>query len=201
MIKDLRLGEDPVGVEHEVTQQLELGGAGLDDSAAAAHLMGIFVEFEVGEVQRGVAVFGGAPGAAEHGPDAGDDLVEAERFGDVVVPADRQALDLVVDAVAGRNEHDRHMATGVSDLAGDGEAVHVRQHDVEDHEVGMLRGRLVQGVGTGGSGEHLEPGEPQRGREQLTDVGLVLDDQQGGFGVRCSRHVPQCVRGRWEFPE
>ena len=44
--------------------------------------------------------------AAQDRLDAGDDLVEAERLGDVVVAADREAGDLVLGVVLGGEEQD-----------------------------------------------------------------------------------------------
>ena len=52
VVEDLGLGQDAVRVEHEVTQQLELGRRHLDDAAAAADLVGVVVELEVVEGER-----------------------------------------------------------------------------------------------------------------------------------------------------
>ena len=51
-------------------------------------------------------VFVGLHGAAQDGLDAGDDLVEAERLGDVVVAADGETGDLVFGVVLRREEED-----------------------------------------------------------------------------------------------
>ena len=51
-----------------------------------------------------------AVGAAQHGVDAGDQLPEAERLGQVVVAAEGQAPDLVLDGVAGGQEEHRACA-------------------------------------------------------------------------------------------
>jgi hypothetical protein len=70
-----------------------------DLRAAAADLVGVLVELEVLE--------GKPPGlrlresrAAEDRPDARDQLLQAERLGDVVVAADRRPADLVLGGVA-----------------------------------------------------------------------------------------------------
>jgi hypothetical protein len=41
----------------------------------------------------------------------------------------------------------------------------------------------LEGLGAVGGRGDVEPGVAQRGREQLTDVGLVLDDEEPGSGV------------------
>ena len=121
--------------------------------------------------------------AAQDGADAGHHLLEAERLGDVVVAADGQALDLVVDRVPRREEDDGQLPAGVAQPPGDREAVHVGEHDVEDDEVGVVRSdALVRAVRAVAGDRHLEPGEAQGGGEQLADVGLVLDDEQLGLG-------------------
>src|SRR4051794_11360987 len=53
MVQDLRLGEHPVGVEHEVAQQLELGRRELDPVARPVPLVGLPVELRVGEGEPG----------------------------------------------------------------------------------------------------------------------------------------------------
>ena len=88
-----------------------------------------------------------AAGAAQHGADAGDDLLEAERLGDVVVAADGEALDLVVDRVARGDEDDRQLAALLAQPPGDGEAVHVGEHHVEDAQVGLVVAGDAQGLG------------------------------------------------------
>ena len=69
--------------------------------AAAAHLVGVLVHLEVGEGEHAVALVVVA-GAAQDGPDAGDELLEAEGLGHVVVAAEREAADLVLGARRGR---------------------------------------------------------------------------------------------------
>src|SRR5476649_2360813 len=51
VVEDLGLGEHPVGVEHEVAQQLELGRGDFDEAPAASDLMGVLVELDVVETQ------------------------------------------------------------------------------------------------------------------------------------------------------
>src|SRR5665811_1704965 len=99
MVEDLGLGQHPVGVEHEVAQQLELGRGNLDGAMAASYLVGVLVELEVVKAQGGVTIVL-APGPSEHSADPGDHLFEAERLGDVVVTSDGQTLDLVLDRVS-----------------------------------------------------------------------------------------------------
>ena len=105
-------------------------------SAAAPHLVRVLVELQVGERPARPAV-GLAVRAAQHGADAGDELVEAERLRDVVVAAEREAADLVLDGVAGgQEEHRRAVAACAEQALLDLEAVEVGEHHVEHDEVG-----------------------------------------------------------------
>ncbi len=135
VVEDLRLRQHPAGVVHEVAQQLELGGRQRHESAGATHLVALLVEFEVGEGELGR---GGllAGRTAKDRPDPSGQLLKAERLGHIVVAAERQAPDLVVGGVAGGQEDDGRAHTAVAHAPDHLEAVEVRQHDVEDHEVG-----------------------------------------------------------------
>ena len=61
----------------------------------------------------------------------GDDLLEGEGLGDVVVAPDGQALDLVVERVAGGEEEDRLVPLGGPQARGDLEAVDIAGHRLE----------------------------------------------------------------------
>src|SRR4029453_12096972 len=62
-------------------------------------------------------------------------------------------------------------------------AVHVRQHDVQDCEVGGVKVGGSQGFATVGCGNDLETCKPQGRGEKLADVGFVVDDKELGFGA------------------
>ena len=96
MVQDLGFRQHPVGVEHQVSQQLELGRGDLDDALVAPDLTRVLVKLEVVEAQ-GRTVVEHAVGPSQHGPDPGDDFLEAEWLGDVVVATDGQPLDLVLE--------------------------------------------------------------------------------------------------------
>ena len=101
---------------------------------AARDLARVLVELDVLERQAARLGLGGA-GAAQDRADAGDELLEAERLGHVVVAAERQAADLVLGRVARGEEDDRHAAALGAEPLGDLEALHVGQHDVEHDQV------------------------------------------------------------------
>ena len=96
------------------------------------------------DLQRGLA---GRCGAAGGGADAGQELVDAEGFGDVVVGSGVQGFDLV-GAAAAAGQHDDRGGGPAAQAVDDLDAVHVGQAEVEHDEVGRLGGRGTQGTRT-----------------------------------------------------
>src|SRR5699024_4558486 len=52
VVQDLSLAEHTAGVEHQVTQQGELGGGELDLRAGPAHLVRVLVQFQIAHAQH-----------------------------------------------------------------------------------------------------------------------------------------------------
>ena len=119
----------------------------------------------------------GAAGAAQHVAHARQQLLEAERLGDVVVAAGRQPADLVLGRVARGQEDDRRARALGAEPAGDLEALHVGEHHVQHDQVGTEGGDRGQRFGAGARGLHGEALEAQGHRDDVDDVGLVVDDQ------------------------
>jgi hypothetical protein len=113
----------------------------------------------------------------DEGPEAGEELAEREGLGQVVIGAAVETGDPILHRVPCGEHEDGRPAAAVADPAADLEAVHVRQHDVQDdHVVGVL-GRGPDRVGASrrdvdGVGLLLEPALEEAGHLQL-----VLDDQ------------------------
>ena len=124
-------------------------------------------------------------GASQDDPQPGDDLFEAERLRHVVVAAQGQPGDLVLQGVAGGQEQCRGVDAVGAQPAQHPEAVHAGHHHVEDHRVRPGFARPVQGLGAVGGGVDLESLELEAHREQFDDVGLVVDDEDASlrFGV------------------
>ena len=120
---------------------------------------------------------------------AGDDLGERERLGDVVVAADREPLDLVRGVVPGGEEEHRDVDAVAAEPLRDRDAVEVREHDVEDDEVGpevLDPGQRVPTVGRRGD---LEALVAERGGHRVGDRRLVVDDQHPRRPVPAAAHL------------
>ena len=117
-------------------------------------------------------------GPSQHRADPGGQLLEAERLRHVVVAAEGEPANLVVGGVAGGEEDDRGAHAALAQPPDHLEAVKIGKHHVEHHEVGRgLPGRGHR-LGTVGRRGDIEAGEAQARREQLDDVGIVLDYEQ-----------------------
>ena len=78
-----------------------------------------------------------------------DELAQAQRLGDVIIRADLQR-DHRVDLVRPRAHHDHgHAGIHLAKLAADVKPRHVRQRDLEEHDVWARALNLAQGFGAG----------------------------------------------------
>ncbi|MNH06809.1 hypothetical protein D3C79_661880 [compost metagenome] len=92
---------------HQHGEQLEADRVELEQTALAGHLQGVEVVVEVGDLQRTAP----SPlGTAQHRFDARGQLGQGERLEQVVVGAGTEALQAVVQLVAG-GEHDHRGVT------------------------------------------------------------------------------------------
>ncbi len=92
--------------------------------------------------------------------------------------------DAVLDGVArGEEEHAHVRAYCVRSVAQHGEAVGVRQHDVEDDRVGQQGACLGDGGGAVAGGAYLPALVAQDAGEDLGEVGVVVDDEDPDRGA------------------
>ena len=191
VVEDLRLGQHVARVEHEVAQQVELGRGQVDRVAAAPHLVRALVELEIGEAQDAV-VLGLVAGPPQDGVHAGDHLGQGERLGHVVVAADGQAGQLVLERVAGGEEEDGHADAVGAESPGHLEPVEVGQHHVEDDEVRRVLLGLGQRLAPGHRLVDREPLVAQRRRHRIDDRGLVVNHQDPRPVVDLHLDIPPC---------
>src|SRR5262249_14346409 len=118
---------------------------------------------------------GGNLAAAKHRTDAGDQLAQLTRLGEVIVGAELEADD-AVDGARRRGEHDDRHARALLEGAHDGEPVLLRHVEVEDDEVSRrLLEQLAQG-GTAVALAHLEAVGGEILSDHFTRGRLVVDD-------------------------
>ena len=183
MVEDLRLRQHGPCIDDEVAQQGEFGRRQGDGLAGLPYLVGVLVELDIGEREPGGArLLNASAGPPQDHAQPRDHLFETERLGDVVVAAEGQTCDLVLQGVAGGEEQGGRLDAVGAEPAQHSEAVHARHHDVEDDGVRTHFAGLVQSGGTAGGGVHFETLELQADRQKLDDVRLVVNHQHAGLG-------------------
>ncbi len=172
-----------MGEEH--LQQGELRAGELHLPGAAHHFAGGGVHAQVAEGEHVVLAVpgvgrGGVGAAAQQRADAGQQFVELEGFDEVVVGAGVEAGDPVADGVAGGEHQDRHGDLVGAQPPGGGQSVHAGHEDVEDDQLGVVAGDLLDGV----EAVHGELGavslEGEAAAERFADGRLVVDDEDAG---------------------
>ena len=94
--------------------------------------LGVEIDAEVAGLDDRLGV---ALGAAHDGVDARDQLVLVERLGHVVVGAEAETLDLILNSGEPREDQDRRLHLRYAKAAKHFEARHVRQIQIEQDDV------------------------------------------------------------------
>ncbi len=121
----------------------------------------------------------GQHGSAHRGSQPGEQLVHAERLGEVVVGAEVEGLDLGGLGAAAR-QHDDRDRRPAAQAAHDVEPVHAGQAEIEDHGVGMVAGGELERVLAGAGQIDLVATGAEVDVERLQDADVVVDDQTRG---------------------
>ena len=169
------------GLRKKQLHDLELHLGQLDGLAGLEQQAAVLVQDELPAHQGGGGVFplAAAPAhpAAER-LDPGQQLADREGLGHIIVRADGQAPDLVLLLALGAEDDDADLLVGTADGLAEGEAVHPRQHHIQDGgaAVGGLLQRGQRLLGAAGL-EHLHPVAAQVQRDDFADAGLILYHQ------------------------
>ncbi len=155
----------------EKPQQAKLGPAEVDPPVAAPDLAPVLVEHEPADLKALRAAYAPARGVLavdppEDAPDLGDQDLQAEGLGDVVVAAVLHGEDLVSVTAPGGEEDDRYPGHR-SYLPAPEEAVVVREVDVEHDEVRAKGQELVPHPGEVGHDEWCEAIASEAVRDRL----------------------------------
>ena len=122
----------------------------------------------------------------------GQQFVDAERLGDIVVGAGIERRNLAGIAVTGRQDDDRYRcpAAQPTDHV---DTVEARQTEIQEHEIRRDGCCLDQRLLAGGSERHVVAVGTKVDVERSADLYLVVDDQDAGHdsasSATCSRIV------------
>ena len=122
----------------------------------------------------------GAPRAPQQGLDSRDELEHAERLGDVVVGTMAEPHHLVRLLAARREDLHRRLVPVGAQRAQHTIAVHPRQHQVEQDEIGIPPPRTLEPHQAVLRDVHLVALDLEVVAEPEGQVGIVFDDEQLG---------------------
>ena len=146
ILGELIARDNRFGAADEVLEQSILGvgqgqGLRLERDPVIDRIDG---ERSVAERARGLAV----AAAAIEGSQPGEQLLEGEWLGEVVVRAAIQHADAIADRMTGADDQDRRVDALIPHVPADLEAVQARQHQVEDDGVVLDGDGLIDSRGT-----------------------------------------------------
>ena len=120
--------------------------------------------------------------ATERGADAREQLGDAEGLDHVVVAAELETAHAVFFLAFGGDQEHGHPRVALAQKPQDLEAVFLRQHDVEQDEVGALAFRHLEARVAVLGDEHAVAFRLERQGQRKSQVLVVLDDEDGLFG-------------------
>ena len=177
-VENLRLGEDALGVTHEIPEEFELRRGEFDAIVSAEDFICFFVEDEVADSNFGVVLDDrGGKRTADDSADSCDEFLDRERLGDVVVSAGGQSSNAILDVVLRSEEQDGNVLVLCTDALHDFESVEVGKHDVENDDVWVEVVSGGDGSLAGCRGAHLELFVTESEGDEIGDGGFIVDDE------------------------
>ena len=181
---------DPARMPDQVGEQHRLALREADGDLPAPGLPGHEVEPDASRLDDRVRALARL---AEARPDAGQELVEGERLGDVVGGAEVEPFDPVGDLAPGGQHDHRQRRPRAADRREDVDSVFAGQHPVEDDEVRLgAEGEPLAADPVGGNRDAIALRfEPSH--QEVGDPRLVLNDQDlhPGDATPCGDPFPQ----------
>ena len=172
--------EDSPRVSQERFQEGELGPGQVDRPRSAQHLARLSVQDQIGELQtarRGVGRIRDRPGAADQRPEPGQEFVQGEGLGEVVVGPSVEPVNPVTDRIPGSQHQDRHVVPCRPKTPGRLQTVETRHHHIHNHSVGSQHGESGQRLHTVVCRADLVTGVLERSLERVPDSLIIVDDQ------------------------
>lgn len=180
---------DRAGVLHKILQNGKFFAPERNHQTAALHAARAAVERQFADGQFGLnGIFGNL---AQTRPYAGLQFFDAERLGDVVVGAGIEQADFGAHRTFGRQNNNWRLEALGAQLLANGQARHVGQAKIEQHDVKLFGGRLAQTAGTALGRVDVIGRIAQRFIQGQGDSGLVFYDQYASDVVHHSFIITQ----------
>jgi hypothetical protein len=134
------------------------------------------VDLQIGDADEAVGGRTRGGGVAQGDPHPGQELVQAEGLGQVVVRAEVEGGDLVPLLAAGGEDDDGGLVV-LADAPDHGQAVDARQPQVEEDDVRAQAPELVEGRLPALRQVGLVPPRRERGPDRPQELRVVVDHQ------------------------
>src|ERR1700676_68781 len=180
VVEELALGHQSAGVADQDLDDVPLLGCEVDVLSVPGHPLVDQVDGELLGLHPGCLVAGGDP--PERRPEAGQQLVHAERLGDVVVGPGVEGLHLAHALMAGGKDDDGDRAPA-PDAPDHIDAVDAREAQVQQDQVGMPVGGHVEALLAGAGHDHLVAPGGQADGQGLQQLGIVIADEDPAPGL------------------
>jgi hypothetical protein len=132
------------------------------------------------------------PSTPQERADAGQQFLEVERLGEIVVRPSVERGHFAPGVVARRQHQDRQHAVDRADMGEHLVPVDPGEDDVEQHEIDRPNGDQLYRLLAAASADHLVAGGVQAALEQAYDGGIVFDDQDPHAATgQVSRTTPE----------
>lgn len=197
-IEELFAGLDAAARGGEADEQIKLDGGERErfvieqgDAGAGTHAQRADDNF-LGRVRCGGLALGGAAG---DGAKAGEQFARRKCFGQIIVRADFEADD-AVRLLAAAGEHEDRRVRGAAEFFEDLEAIHAREHDIEDDGVGSFAEGEFEAVGAGVGQGNVVAHRHEIFADEAAELAVVIDDEDAGAAGRFSLGCHDCCKPR-----
>jgi dienelactone hydrolase len=197
VVENLCLGQDALGVDHQVVQQVVLRWSEFNTSCATTHFAGVFLQHQVSKAQHCAisTVWSTAAGPAQNRSHPSDELIDIKWFRDVVICTKGQPANLVGRSVLGGQKDDWGTVSFKGQTLLDSEPVTVWKHHVKQDEIGSLRSRGPHAVVARGRSNDVKAFVLQNCRDEFRDGGFVFNNKdRGTHGYRFSQLAQSLLR-------
>ena len=134
------------------------------------------VAYGVGALLGDLTVAGGGAGVANGRPHTGQQLIGAKGLGEIVIGPQIQSGDLVLLVGAG-GDHYHRQGGPAAELAQNVQTVHIRQAQIQNHQIRAVGGDHGHGLGSAGGPHSLVAIGGENGGDKAGDALFVLNDQ------------------------
>ena len=175
-VHQLAAGEDLHRTGQQLEQQEELLLGQVQQRIAPADGQAVVIQYRIAD---GQAMAGHGPTAAQQSLHMQKQLVQINGLGEVIIRACGEACALVLQSIAGSNQHNGQKGIGISKLLSQLPTVHDGHHDISYHQVGHDAFDSIQCFFSIGGRNGLIAIQPQKGTHHPLQRQIIFNNHDG----------------------